>query len=132
MNVRIRGRGKGYAAGDILQFKPGGAAGKVAAVGPAGGILAIRLIAGGDGYAPLTPVTVKSARGSGANLVAMTDRFFCHGLTAASGSPSLPGIPCCTGSAWAHAGTGAPTRNTTTILISALHIHRGRLLQSAG
>jgi hypothetical protein len=76
VNVRIRNRGKGYAAGDTLQFKPGGAAGKVAKVGPAGGILAIRLTAGGDGYAPLTPVSVNSAQGSGANLVAMTDKFF--------------------------------------------------------
>ncbi len=76
VNVRIRNRGKGYVAGEILQFKSGGAAGTVAAVGPAGGILAIHLAAGGDGYAPLTPVTVQSAKGSGASLVAMTDRFF--------------------------------------------------------
>ncbi|HEY6130597.1 MAG TPA: hypothetical protein VIV27_01195 [Halioglobus sp.] len=76
VNVRIRGRGKGYAVGEPLQFKPGGAVGKVSAVGPAGGILAIRLSAGGDGYAALTPVSVKSAKGSGANLVAMTDRYF--------------------------------------------------------
>ncbi|MEZ5501496.1 MAG: hypothetical protein R3E50_02140 [Halioglobus sp.] len=76
VHVRIRGRGRGYAVGEHLQFKPGGAAGTVAKVGPGGGILAIHLTAGGDGYAALTPVTVKSAAGTGANLVAMTDRFY--------------------------------------------------------
>jgi hypothetical protein len=42
VNVRIRGGGKGYAAGDALVFKPGGAAGYGGEVGPSG-IAAIHL-----------------------------------------------------------------------------------------
>ncbi len=74
-NVLIILGGQGYAVGDPLVFPGGAASGIVSAVGPAGDIGAIRLTAGGDGYAPLTPVSAQSAAGRGAKLTAMTGYF---------------------------------------------------------
>ncbi|GAB5451540.1 MAG: hypothetical protein Hals2KO_18680 [Halioglobus sp.] len=74
-HVLILNGGKGYRKGDALKFPPGGAAGKVAAVGRNGEITQIRLTNPGDGYAPRTRVAVQSATGQGAKLTAMTDRF---------------------------------------------------------
>jgi hypothetical protein len=76
LNVRIRAPGRGYAVGDVLQFKPGGAAGTISAVGSAGAIRAIRLTATGDGYPPQSPVKVVSQKGRGARLLAMTDKLY--------------------------------------------------------
>lgn len=74
-HVLIKAPGRGYSVGDALVFGPGGAAGQVAAVGAGGGITAIKLTRGGDGYQPLTDVTVQSQGGSGARLRAMTSLF---------------------------------------------------------
>jgi hypothetical protein len=76
VNVRIRKSGAGYAVGDLLVFKPGGAAGKVSVVGPKGQIRGIRLTRPGDGYPPQSAVSIDSEKGEGARLVAMTNRFF--------------------------------------------------------
>ncbi len=74
-HVLIINGGRGYSVGDALVFQPGGAEGQVSEVGPRGEIRAIRMVRAGTGYAPFTPVTVRSAAGKGANLRAMTDRF---------------------------------------------------------
>lgn len=74
-HVIISHGGKGYVPGEPLVFKPGGAAGIVAAVGPGGQITKIKLTKGGGGYAPKTPVSVKTGLGSGARLTAMTGHF---------------------------------------------------------
>ncbi|MEZ5572156.1 MAG: hypothetical protein R3E64_09040 [Halioglobus sp.] len=74
-HVLIKGGGRGYAVGEPLVFKGGAAQGVVSRVGPAGAILEIRLTAGGDGYQPLTPVSVRSKAGKGAQLAAMTGFF---------------------------------------------------------
>lgn len=74
-HVLILRAGRGYAVGDELVFQPGGAAGRIARVGPGGQIRDIQLTAAGNGYQPRTPVGIKSARGQGAKLTAMTSRF---------------------------------------------------------
>jgi hypothetical protein len=74
-HVIIRNGGSGYVPGEPLVFQPGGAAGKVAAVGARGEITKIQLQKGGGGYKPLTPVQVKTSAGKGARLQAMTGHF---------------------------------------------------------
>jgi hypothetical protein len=74
-HVLIKYPGQGFAVGEPLVFKGGAAQGVVSKVNATGGILDIRLTAGGDGYAPLTPVTVRSKAGQGSQLIAMTSRF---------------------------------------------------------
>ncbi len=74
-HVLIKAAGRGYRKGDALVFGPGGAAGQVAEVSPRGGIKAIKLTRGGDGYQPLTDVQVQSQNGQGARLRAMTAQF---------------------------------------------------------
>ena len=71
----IQSAGRGYRVGDRLVFKPGGARGEVSAVGPRGEVRQVRLVAGGQGYPPLSGVQVKSATGKGAWLGAMTDAY---------------------------------------------------------
>ncbi|NND69308.1 MAG: hypothetical protein HKN19_17080, partial [Halioglobus sp.] len=75
VHVMIKAPGRGYRKGDQLVFAPGGAAGQVAQVGPNGGIQAIKMMRGGDGYNPITEVGVQSSNGKGARLRAMTSQF---------------------------------------------------------
>jgi hypothetical protein len=76
VNVRIRKGGRGYEPGDRIVFPPGGAAGVVSTAGPRGQITGIRLTAPGDGYPPFLRVSVDSEVGTGAKLVATTDRLY--------------------------------------------------------
>lgn len=75
VNVLIKSGGKGYVVGEPLEFSAGGAKGAVAAVGAFGDITKIKLLAGGDGYQPMTTVNVNSGLGSGAKLAAMTSYY---------------------------------------------------------
>ncbi|MFT4518890.1 MAG: hypothetical protein ACI9JM_001279 [Halioglobus sp.] len=74
-HVAIKGGGRRYKVGEQLVFQKPGAKGQVAAVGPRGNITKISLTAGGNGYEAMTAVTVNSAAGKSAHLVAMTSRF---------------------------------------------------------
>ena len=75
VHVLIKEGGTGYQVGEALVFESGAAMGHVDQVGPQGQLLGIRLTAGGDGYPPLSPVTVATKGGQGADLEAMTSAF---------------------------------------------------------
>jgi hypothetical protein len=76
INVRIRRAGRGYAVGETLQFKPGGAAGRISRVGTKGQIRAIQLTASGNGYPHISSVKVNTKNGDkAAGLIAMTNKM---------------------------------------------------------